>query len=83
MLEASFPLDFDTSQNLYAYIYNEINEADLVEEINKNVDSSILGQYFLTKEATKQLIQFGHASINKLMNLINVQKVLTIDSNQL
>ena len=56
LLAATFPLDFDTSHNLYAYIYNEINEADLVEEINKNVDSSILGQYFLTKEATKQLI---------------------------
>ena len=43
LLTATFPLDFDTSHNLYAYIYNEINEADLVEEINKNVDSSILG----------------------------------------
>lgn len=53
LLAASFPLDFDCSQNLYAYIYNEINEADLLEEFNKNVDSSLLGQYFLTKEATK------------------------------
>ena len=72
ILAAAFPLDFDMSQNLYAYIYNEVNEADLIEEINKNVDSSLLGQYFLTKEATKQLIQFGHSSFNKLMNLLNV-----------
>jgi hypothetical protein len=41
------------SHNLYAYVYNEINEADLIQEISKNVDSSLLGQYFLTKEATK------------------------------
>jgi hypothetical protein len=27
-----------------------------MQELNKNVDSSLLGQYFLTKEATKQLI---------------------------
>ena len=44
------------SHNLYAYVYNEINEADLIEELNKNVDQSLLGQYFLTKEAIKQLI---------------------------
>lgn len=60
------------SHNLYAYVYNEINEDDLIEELNKNIDSSLLGQYFLTKEATKQLVQFGHASFNKVMNLLNV-----------
>jgi hypothetical protein len=51
-----------------------------MQELNKNVDSSLLGQYFLTKEATKQLIQFGHASFSKVTNLINVQKMLNIDS---
>ena len=68
------------SQNLYAYVYNEINEEDVLQELNKNVDSSLLGQYFLTKEATKQLIQFGHASFSKMSNLMNVQKMLNIDS---
>ena len=41
------------SHNIYAYVYNEINEEDVLQELNKNVDSSLLGQYFLTKEATK------------------------------
>lgn len=41
------------SHNLYAYVYNEINETNLIEELNKNVDQSLLGNYFLTKEATK------------------------------
>jgi hypothetical protein len=50
---AAFLPDFDLSHNLYAYVYNEINEEDVVQELNKNVDSSLLGQYFLTKEATK------------------------------
>lgn len=77
---AAFLPDFDLSHNLYAYVYNEINEEDVLQELNKNVDSSLLGQYFLTKEATKQLISFGHASINKVTNLLNVQKMLNIDS---
>lgn len=38
---------------MYAYVYNEINEADLVQELNKNVDQSLIGSYFLTKEAAK------------------------------
>ena len=37
-LTAAFLQDFDMSHNLYAYVYNEINEADLIEELNKNVD---------------------------------------------
>lgn len=53
---AAFQPDIDISHNLYAYVYNEINEEDVMQELNKNVDSSLLGQYFLTKEATKQLI---------------------------
>lgn len=65
-------------------MYNEINEgADFVEQMNRNVDQSLLGNYFLTKEAAKQLIQFGHASVNKVVNLMNVQKVLAIDNQQL
>jgi hypothetical protein len=43
MLASAFPLDFDLSHNLYAYVYNEINEDDLIEELNKNVDQSVLG----------------------------------------
>jgi hypothetical protein len=35
--------DFDMSHNLYAYVYNEINEEDMMQEINKNVDSSLIG----------------------------------------
>ena len=50
---ASFTPDFDISYNLYAYVYNEINEEDVMSELNKGVDSSLLGQYFFTKEATK------------------------------
>jgi len=69
---ASFSPDFDISHNLYAYVYNEINEEDIMTELNKGVDSSLLGHYFFTKEATKQLISFGHASINKVTNLFNV-----------
>jgi len=42
-LSAAFPHDFDMSSTHYAYIYNEINEADIITEINKNVDSSLLG----------------------------------------
>ena len=75
MLMASAMLqgDFDCSHNLYAYVYNEINEGvDFAEKLNRNVDQSLLGNYFLTKEAAKQLIQFGHASINKVVNLMNV-----------
>jgi hypothetical protein len=34
-------------------VYNEINEEDVMTELNKEVDSSLLGQYFFTKEATK------------------------------
>lgn len=60
------------SHNLYAYVYNEINETNLIDELNKNVDQSLLGNYFLTKEATKQLFQFGQASIDKMINLMNV-----------
>ena len=50
---ASFSPDFDISHNVYAYVYNEINEEDVMTELNKGVDSSLLGQYFFTKEATK------------------------------
>lgn len=71
------------SHNLYAYVYNEINETSLIEELNKNVDQSLLGNYFLTKEATKQLFQFGQASIDKMVNLMNVQRAAMIDSHQL
>jgi len=46
-------MDFDMSSSHYAYVYNEINEQDILQEINKNVDSSLIGQYFLTKEAAK------------------------------
>lgn len=52
----------------------------MMQELNKNVDSSLLGQYFLTKEATKQILSFGHAGINKVTNLLNVQKMLNIDT---
>ncbi|CDW73531.1 UNKNOWN [Stylonychia lemnae] len=83
LLTASLSQDFEVSHNLFAYIYNEINETDFVQEINKNVDQSLLGNYFLTKEATKQLIQLGQASINKVVNLMNVQKAMTIDNNKL
>jgi len=40
-------------------VYNEINESDKASELNKTVDESYLGQYLLTKEATKQLISIG------------------------
>lgn len=30
LLAAAFLLDFDMSHNLYAYVYNEINESDLI-----------------------------------------------------
>jgi hypothetical protein len=80
ILSAAFPLDFDLSCSHYAYVYNEINEQDILAEINKNVDSSLLGQYFLTKEAAKQILSFGHASVNKLMNILNVQKASKIDN---
>jgi hypothetical protein len=56
MLMASAMLqgDFDCSHNLYAYVYNEINEGvDFAEKLNRNVDQSLLGNYFLTKEAAK------------------------------
>lgn len=43
ILSAAFPLDFDMSCSHYAYVYNEINEQDILAEINKNVDSSLLG----------------------------------------
>ena len=38
LMAATFPLDFDVSVNYFAYIYNEINEQDVISEINKNVD---------------------------------------------
>ncbi len=50
---AAFIPDFEISHNLYAYVYNEINEEDVMLELNKSVDSSLLGQYFLTKDAAK------------------------------
>jgi hypothetical protein len=40
---ASFSPDFDISHNLYAYVYNEINEEDVMTELNKEIDSSLLG----------------------------------------
>lgn len=40
---ASFSPDFDISHNLYAYVYNEINEEDVMTELNKGIDSSLLG----------------------------------------
>lgn len=52
-MAAAFSNDFDMSHNLYAYVYNEINEEDFIQELNKNVDQSLLGNYFLTKEAAK------------------------------
>jgi len=52
-LAATCSLDFTISHNLYAYVYNEINESDIVQDLNKNVDQSLLGNYFLTKEAAK------------------------------
>ena len=64
-------------------MYNEINEEDVTTELNKAVDSTLLGQYFFTKEATKQLISLGNASINKVTSLFNVQKMLNQDSAQL
>lgn len=59
-MAAAFIPDFEISHNLYAYVYNEINEEDVMLELNKSVDSSLLGQYFLTKDAAKQLISLGH-----------------------
>jgi hypothetical protein len=49
----AFVPDFELSRNLYAYVYNEINEDDVLSELSKSVDQSLLGQYFLTKETTK------------------------------
>lgn len=40
---AAFIPDFEISHNLYAYVYNEINEEDVLQELNKSVDSSLLG----------------------------------------
>lgn len=40
---ASFSPDFEISHNLYAYVYNEINEEDTLQELNRTVDSSLLG----------------------------------------
>ena len=54
-----------------------------MDDLMKSVDSSLLGQCFLTKEGTKHLLSLGQQSINKVANLINVQKMLTIDSQQL
>ena len=38
LLAATCLLDFDMSHNLYAYVYNEINEESYIQEMNKNVD---------------------------------------------
>ena len=34
----TIPLDFDVSNSQYCYIYNEINEEDVIKEFSKNVD---------------------------------------------
>ena len=36
-------MDFEMSHNLYAYVYNEINEENLASDLNKSVDQSLLG----------------------------------------
>jgi len=39
------------NQDLCAFIYTEINEADAIESIIKQLDDSVLGQNYYTKEA--------------------------------
>jgi hypothetical protein len=52
MMASAFPLSFDISpqNDLYAYVYNEVNELNLIEKWQKNVDKSFLSKNQLTKD---------------------------------
>jgi hypothetical protein len=43
LMSSGFPIDFDVSHSLVAFVYTEINEDSIVESMLKTLESSSLG----------------------------------------
>ena len=42
-MSSGFPIDFDVSHSLVAFVYTEINEESVVDSMIKTLESSSLG----------------------------------------
>ena len=78
LMSSGFPIDFDVSHNLVAFVYTEINEDSVVESMLKTLDQSSLGQNIYLKEVATKLVHIGHSSLETIGNLLNVNKASTM-----
>jgi len=44
---------------MYAYIHHQINQEDQILELQKSVESSVLGQNIYTREVAENVMQIG------------------------
>ena len=78
LMSSGFPIDFDVSHGLVAFVYTEINEDSVVESMLKTVEASSLGQNIYLKEMATRLVHLGHSSLETIGNLLSVNKASTI-----
>lgn len=78
LMSSGFPIDFDVSHNLVAFVYTEINEESVVETMLKTLETSSLGQNMYLKEAASKLVHFSHSSLETIGNLLNANKAASI-----
>lgn len=77
-MSSGFPIDFDVSHNLVAFVYTEINEESMVESMLKTLETSSLGQNMYLKEAASKIVHMGHQSLETIGNLLNVNRASTM-----
>ena len=78
LMSSGFPIDFDVSHNLVAFVFTEINEESMVETMLKTVEESSLGQNMYLKEAASKLVHLGNSSLETISNLLNANKAASI-----
>ena len=59
-MSSGFPIDFDVSHSMVAFVYTEINEESMVDSLLKSLNQSSLGKNMYLKEAASKLVYFGH-----------------------
>jgi len=57
---------------MYAYIHHQINQEDQIQELQKSVESSVLGHNINTREVAENVMQIGQVGYNKMVNYLNV-----------
>ena len=77
-MSSGFPIDFDVSHNMIAFVYTEINEESMAQSMLKTLEEGNLVQNVYLREAASKLVNISHQSLETIGNLLNVNRASTI-----